>query len=90
MNSKQFSLEIEKYRKEHPGTSYMDCIVGYCESRGIDTATVGPLVNKSLKEIGYNKSVNQLVYHQVKLAKKANLDAIVCSAHEVNFVKKFF
>ena len=50
MNSKQFSLEIEKYRKEHPGTSYMDCIVGYCESRGIDTATVGPLVNKSLKE----------------------------------------
>ena len=28
----------------------MDCIVGYCESLGIDTATVGPLVNKSLKE----------------------------------------
>lgn len=50
MNSKQFSLEIEKYRKEHPGTSYMECIVNYCESRGIDTGTVGPLVNKSLKE----------------------------------------
>ena len=28
----------------------MDCIVGYCERRGIDTETVGPLVNKSLKE----------------------------------------
>ena len=33
---------------------------------------------------------NQLVSHQVKLANKANLDAIVCSAHEVKIVKKFF
>ena len=48
------------------------------------------LNNKSLKEIGYNKNINQLVSHQVKLAKKASLDAIVCSAHEVKIVKKFF
>ena len=56
----------------------------------IGVTTLTSLNNKSLKEIGYSKSINQLVYHQVKLAKKANLDAIVCSAHEVKFVKKFF
>tara|TARA_B100000674_G_scaffold148762_1_gene118166 strand:- start:63 stop:737 length:675 start_codon:yes stop_codon:yes gene_type:complete len=48
------------------------------------------LNNKSLKEIGYSKNINQLVSHQARLAKKANLDAIVCSAHEVKIVKKFF
>ena len=48
------------------------------------------LNNKSLKEIGYSKNINQLVSHQVKLAKKANFDAVVCSAHEVKIVKKFF
>ena len=63
-------------------------ITGKTKLIGVTTLT--SLNNKSLKEIGYNKSVNQLVYHQVKLAKKANLDAIVCSAHEVKFVKKFF
>ena len=31
-----------------------------------------------------------MVYHQVNLAKKANLDAIVCSAQEVEIVKKVF
>ena len=52
--------------------------------------TLTSLNNKSLKEIGYSKNVNQLVSHQAKLAKKANLDAIVCSAQEVKIVKKFF
>ena len=56
----------------------------------IGVTTLTSLNNKSLKEIGYSKNVNQLVTHQVKLAKKANLDAIVCSAHEVKIVKKFF
>ena len=28
----------------------MDAIVAYCEERNIDTSTVGPLVNKALKE----------------------------------------
>ena len=50
MNSKQFSLEIEAYKKEHKGFTYMDAIVAYCEERNIDTSTVGPLVNKALKE----------------------------------------
>ena len=31
-----------------------------------------------------------MVTHQAKLATKANLDAIVCSAHEVKLVKKVF
>ena len=56
----------------------------------IGVTTLTSLNNKSLKEIGYNKNINQLVSHQVKLAKKANLDAVVCSAHEVKIVKKFF
>ncbi len=48
------------------------------------------LDNKSLKEIGFKKKVKQLVLHQAKLASKANLDAIVCSAQEVNLVRKVF
>ncbi len=55
---------------------------------GITTLT--SLNNKSLKQIGYNKSLKKLVIHQAKLATKANLDAIVCSAHEIKDVKKFF
>ena len=56
----------------------------------IGVTTLTSLNDKSLKEIGYNKKVDQLVSHQVKLAKKANLDAVVCSAHEVKIVKKLF
>ena len=48
------------------------------------------LNNKSLKEIGYNKDVKKLVLHQARLATKARLDAIVCSAQEVKIVKSVF
>ena len=48
------------------------------------------LDNKALKEIGFNKDVKRLILHQAKLAKKAKLDAIVCSAQEVKTVKKIF
>jgi len=48
------------------------------------------LDNKALKEIGFKKDVKKLVYHQAKLANKAKLDAIVCSAQEVSVVKKIF
>ena len=48
------------------------------------------LDNKALKEIGFDKNVKKLVLHQAKLAKKAKLDAIVCSAQEVKIVKKIF
>ena len=49
MNSKEFSLEIEKIVKEKR-ISYMDAVVLYCEENDIDTSTVSPLVSKSLKE----------------------------------------
>ena len=48
------------------------------------------LNNKSLREIGFKMEVKNLVLHQARLAKKAKLDAIVCSAQEVNIVKKIF
>ena len=48
------------------------------------------LDNKALKEIGFNRDVKKLVYHQAKLANKAKLDAIVCSAQEVRIVRKVF
>mgnify|MGYP001435133016 CR=1 FL=1 len=48
------------------------------------------LDNKALREIGFNKNVEKLVYQQAKLAKKAKLDAIVCSAQEVKIVRKIF
>ena len=44
--------------------------------------------NKSLKKIGYTKSIKKLVIHQAKLAKSAGLDGIVCSAKEAKLVKK--
>ena len=46
--------------------------------------------NKSLKEIGFTKNLKKIVQHQAKIANKANLDAIVCSAKEVPIVKKIF
>ena len=48
------------------------------------------LDNKAIKEIGFSKNVKELVLHQAKLATKAKLDAIVCSAREVKIVKKVF
>ncbi|MAH99232.1 MAG: orotidine-5'-phosphate decarboxylase [Euryarchaeota archaeon] len=48
------------------------------------------LDNKALKEIGFNKELKKIVIQQAKLANKANLDAIVCSAKEVKLVKKVF
>ena len=48
------------------------------------------LDNKAVEEIGFNKNVKELVLHQAKLATKAKLDAIVCSAQEVKIVKKVF
>ena len=48
------------------------------------------LDNKALKEIGYNKEIKKIVLHQARLAKKAKLDALVCSPQEVKIVKKIF
>jgi len=46
--------------------------------------------NRSLKEIGFTKDLKKIVYHQARIASKAKLDAIVCSAREVKIVKKVF
>ena len=49
MNSKKFGLIIEGIVKEKKIT-YLDAVVKYCDENEIDTATVGPLINKQLKE----------------------------------------
>ena len=46
------------------------------------------LNNKSLKEIGHTKSVNQLVLKQASLIKKSGCDGVVCSAREAKMVRK--
>tara|TARA_E500000178_G_scaffold154147_1_gene153902 strand:- start:542 stop:1234 length:693 start_codon:yes stop_codon:yes gene_type:complete len=46
------------------------------------------LNNKSLREIGYTKSVDQIVLHQAKLIKKAGCDGLVCSALEAKKIRK--
>ena len=56
----------------------------------IGVTVLTSLNDKSLKEIGFNKNVKKLVQHQARLANKAKLDAIVCSAQEVKIVKKVF
>jgi orotidine-5'-phosphate decarboxylase len=56
----------------------------------IGVTTLTSLNNKDLKSIGYNKSVKNLVAQQARLAKKASLDALVCSPYEVNTVRKIF
>ena len=48
------------------------------------------LNNKSLKEIGHTKSVEQLVLKQAGLIKKSGCDGIVCSAQEAKMVRKKF
>ena len=63
------------------------------ESRNIKIAgvtTLTSLNDKDLKDIGYNKTVNELVRHQAELATKAKLDAIICSGHEIRSVKRVF
>ena len=62
--------------------------ISKCKIIGVSILT--SLNNKDLKMIGYNKSVKNLVAHQAKLAKKAGLDAIVCSPYEVDVVRKIF
>ena len=46
------------------------------------------LSNKSLREIGHTRSVDQLVLKQASLIKKSGCDGIVCSAQEAKKVRK--
>ena len=44
--------------------------------------------NSSIKKVGHTKSIKDLVRKQALLARAAKLDGIVCSAHEIKFIKK--
>jgi orotidine-5'-phosphate decarboxylase len=46
------------------------------------------LNNKSLKEIGFNKSIEQIVLKQAVLIKKSGCDGVVCSAKEAKLIRK--
>ena len=46
------------------------------------------LNNKSLKEIGHTKTVEQLVFKQTIVVKKSGCDGIVCSAKEAKMIRK--
>ena len=46
------------------------------------------LNHKSIREIGYMKSIKQLVSKQASLIKKSGCDGIVCSAQEAKAVRK--
>jgi len=56
----------------------------------IGVSILTSLDNKALKEIGFDKDVKKIVLNQARLASKAKLDGIVCSAKEVDIVKKVF
>ena len=56
----------------------------------VGVSTLTSLNDKKLKQTGHTQSVKNLVIKQAKLAKKANLDALVCSAHEVSYIKRIF
>ena len=46
------------------------------------------LNNKSLKEIGHTKTVEQLVLKQAGVVKKSGCDGVVCSAIEAKIIRK--
>ena len=50
MNSKEFSLVIEKVVKDKRPITYMDAIIWYCEENNIEIETTSRLISKSLKE----------------------------------------
>ena len=43
--------------------------------------------NSSIKKVGHTNSIKNLVRKQALLAKTAGIDGIVCSAHEIKFIK---
>ena len=58
--------------------------------RIVGVSTLTSLNDRELKQTGHTRSIRSLVKQQAKLATKANLDALVCSPHEVPYVKKIF
>ena len=60
------------------------------KTKVVGVTTLTSLDSADLKSIGHKRSLRDIVAFQAKLATKAKLDAIVCSPHEVKFVRKFF
>ena len=56
----------------------------------VGVSTLTSLNDEKLKQTGHTRTVKNLVIKQAKLARKANLDALVCSAHEVSYIKRIF
>ena len=56
----------------------------------VGVSTLTSLNDEKLKQTGHTQTVKNLVINQAKLARKANLDALVCSAHEVSYIKSIF
>ena len=56
----------------------------------VGVSTLTSLNDEKLKQTGHTRTVKNLVIKQAKLARKANLDALVCSAHEVSYIKHIF
>ncbi len=46
------------------------------------------LNNKSIKDIGHTKTVEQIVIKQAGLIKKSGCKGIICSGHEANLIRK--
>ena len=44
--------------------------------------------NSTIKKVGHTKSIKNLVKKQALLARSAKIDGVVCSAHEIKFIKK--
>tara|TARA_B100001057_G_C22476766_1_gene804800 strand:+ start:38 stop:730 length:693 start_codon:yes stop_codon:yes gene_type:complete len=44
---------------------------------------------KTLKQIGYSKTIKQIVLQQAKLVKKSKCDGVVCSAQEAKEIRKY-
>ena len=56
----------------------------------VGVTTLTSLDSADLKSVGHKRSLKDIVTFQAKLARKAKLDAIVCSPHEIKFVQKYF
>ena len=56
----------------------------------VGVTTLTSLDNKDLRSIGHKKTLKEIVILQSKLARRAKLDAVVCSPQEVKIVRRFF
>ena len=46
------------------------------------------LTNKSIKQLGFRNNIKKTVLKQALVAKKAKLDGVICSAKEIEIIKK--